>query len=124
AKGVAILLEARTVVRDRQGQRLGDTLAQTQVVEGFGAKDLVKSFQDLLMSVGDGLGSAPGRRRRAHVRSDRAAFIALCAAWTMWLVSPVGASSQTAAPAATTLEVRLAETAPGPGLVEAAVPDS
>jgi uncharacterized RDD family membrane protein YckC len=124
ANVVAIFLEARTVVRDRQGQRLGDTLAQTQVVEGFGAKDLVKSFQELLMSVGDGLGSASGRRRRAHVRTDRAAFIALCAAWTMWLVWPAGASSQTAAPAATALEVRLAETAPGPGLVEAAVPDS
>jgi preprotein translocase subunit SecD len=58
------------------------------------------------------------------VRSDRAAFIAFCAVWTMWLVLPAGASSQTAAPAATMLEVRLAETAPGPGLVEAAVPDS
>ncbi len=121
---VAIFLEALTVVRNRQGQRLGDTLAQTQVVEGFGAKDIVKSFQDLLMGVGDSLGSAPGRRRRADVRSDRAACVALCAAWMIWLVLPVGAASQTAAPAAAALEVRLAETQPAPGLVEAAVPDS
>ncbi len=124
ANVVAIFLEARTVVRDRQGQRLGDTLAQTQVVEGFGAKDLVKSFQDLLMGVGDGIGGAPGRRRRAHVRADRAACVALCVAWTIRLLSPVGAASQTPAPAATTLEVRLAETAPAQGLVEAAVQDS
>ncbi len=47
---VAIFLEARTIVRDPQGQRLGDRLAQTHVVEGFGAKDLVRSFQDWLMS--------------------------------------------------------------------------
>jgi preprotein translocase subunit SecD len=75
---VAILLEARTVVRDRQGQRLSGT--------------------------------------------SRAAFIALCAAWTIWLVSPLSGFSQ--APAAATLEVRLAEAAPAPGLVEMTVQDS
>lgn len=37
----AVPLEARTMWTDPQGQRLGDRLAQTQVVEGFGAKDLV-----------------------------------------------------------------------------------
>jgi uncharacterized RDD family membrane protein YckC len=73
ANAVAIFLEARAVVRDRQGQRLGDKLAQTQVVEGFGAKDLVKSFQDALMGVGDELGRGTGRRRRAPARNDRAA---------------------------------------------------
>src|SRR5215467_7968975 len=123
ANVVAIFLEARTVVRDRQGQRLGDTLAQTQVVDGFGAKDLVKSFQDLLMSVGDGLGSASGRRRRAHVRTDRAACVALGVA-CLWLVTSLGAVAQQATPALTTLEVRLAEQAPGAGLVEATVQNS
>jgi hypothetical protein len=32
-------------MRDVQGQRLGDRLAQMQVVEGLGAKDLVDEFQ-------------------------------------------------------------------------------
>ena len=41
---VAVVLEAVTVVRDPQGHRLGDRLAQTQVVVGFGARDLARSF--------------------------------------------------------------------------------
>jgi hypothetical protein len=45
ANVAAIFLEARTIVRDPQGQRLGDRLAQTQVVEGLGAKDLVNRFR-------------------------------------------------------------------------------
>jgi uncharacterized RDD family membrane protein YckC len=71
---VAIFLEARTIAVDPQGQRLGDRLAQTQVVEGAGARDLVKSFQDWLMSLGSGLGHDTGRRRRIPGRIDRAAF--------------------------------------------------
>ena len=70
---VAVFLEARTIVVDRQGQRLGDRLAQTQVVEGAGARDLVKSFQELLMSLGRGLGQAVGGRRRVPGRIDREA---------------------------------------------------
>jgi uncharacterized RDD family membrane protein YckC len=73
ANVVAIFLEARTLVRNPQGQRLGDRLAQTQVVEGFGAKDLVKSFQDWLMGFGAEFGRAVGRRGRAPTRIDRAA---------------------------------------------------
>jgi uncharacterized RDD family membrane protein YckC len=42
---VALVLEARTLVRDPQGQRLGDRLAQTQVVEGLGARDVVTALQ-------------------------------------------------------------------------------
>ena len=41
---VAVVLESVTVVRDPQGHRLGDKLAQTQVVVGFGARDLAQSF--------------------------------------------------------------------------------
>jgi uncharacterized RDD family membrane protein YckC len=52
---VAVILEAVTIVRDPQGQRLGDRLAQTQVVEGLGAKDLLKSFQDWLSSLDGGV---------------------------------------------------------------------
>jgi len=33
------------VVRDPQGERLGDRLAETQVVDGFGARELVKTLQ-------------------------------------------------------------------------------
>jgi uncharacterized RDD family membrane protein YckC len=74
ANVVAILLEARTIMSDPQGQRLGDRLAQTQVVEGAGARDLVKSFQDWLLSLGGALGDATGRRRRrVPGRIDRAA---------------------------------------------------
>jgi len=73
ANVVAIFLEVRTIVRDPQGQRLGDRLALTQVVEGFGAKDLVKSFQDWLMGFVTELDRAAGRQGRAPERIDRAA---------------------------------------------------
>jgi hypothetical protein len=43
---VAAFLEASTIVRDSQGQRLGDRFALTQVVEGFGAKDVVAAVQE------------------------------------------------------------------------------
>ena len=45
ANVVAIFLESITIIRDPQGQRLGDRIAQTQVIEGFGAKDLATSFE-------------------------------------------------------------------------------
>jgi uncharacterized RDD family membrane protein YckC len=70
---IAIFLEAGTVIRDPQGQRLGDRLAQTQVVEGLGAKDFVKLFQEWLMGLGAEFGREVGRRGRAPVRTDRAA---------------------------------------------------
>ena len=70
---VAIFLEAGTVIRDPQGQRLGDRLAQTQVVEGLAAKDFVKSFQSWLMGLGVEFDREVGRRGRAPVRTDRAA---------------------------------------------------
>ena len=74
ANVVAVFLEARTIVADPQGQRVGDRLAQTQVVEGAGARELVKSLQDWLMSLGIGVGSAVGGRRRpVPGRVDRAA---------------------------------------------------
>ncbi len=41
---VAVLFEAITIVRDPLGHRLGDRLAQTQVVVGFGARDLAASL--------------------------------------------------------------------------------
>ena len=60
---VAVFLESITIIRDRQGQRLGDRLAQTQVIEGLGAKDLATLFQEWWMSVFGNL-ERHGRRRR------------------------------------------------------------
>jgi uncharacterized RDD family membrane protein YckC len=70
---VAVLLEARTLVRDPQGQRLGDRLARTQVVEGFGARDLVKDLQDWWASFLAELPGAvrPDRRRPVRVPNRR-----------------------------------------------------
>jgi hypothetical protein len=42
---VAVFLEVVTIVRDAQGQRLGDRWALTQVVEGLGIKDFAAAFQ-------------------------------------------------------------------------------
>jgi uncharacterized RDD family membrane protein YckC len=70
ANVVAAFLEAATIVRDPQGQRLGDRFAWTQVIEGFGAKDVVGAFQSWWL---DFIGNLEGnpRRRRAPVRSPR-----------------------------------------------------
>lgn len=73
ANAVAIFLEARTILTDPQGQRLGDRLALTQVVEGAGARDLVKAFQDWLMTLGRGVGQPASKRRRVPEGIDRAA---------------------------------------------------
>jgi uncharacterized RDD family membrane protein YckC len=64
---VAVFLESVTVVRDPQGQRLGDRLAQTQVIEGLGAKDLLKSFQEWLSRLSLGIGRSLGKPRRRPV---------------------------------------------------------
>jgi uncharacterized RDD family membrane protein YckC len=48
---VAACLEAATLVRDPQGQRLGDRIANTQVVEGLGAKELVKGVQKAMQEL-------------------------------------------------------------------------
>ncbi len=44
----AVFLEGLTVVRDPKGQRLGDRIALTQVVDGFGAREFVKILRDQL----------------------------------------------------------------------------
>jgi len=48
---VAIALELVAIVRDRQGQRLGDRIANTQVVEGLGARDFVKSLRQSMLEI-------------------------------------------------------------------------
>jgi len=64
ANVMAIFLESITLIRDPQGQRLGDRLAHTQVIEGLGAKDLATSFQEWWTSVFGELQRDPRRRRR------------------------------------------------------------
>jgi uncharacterized RDD family membrane protein YckC len=68
----AVVLETRTLVSDPQGQRLGDRFAQTQVIEGAGAAEVLKELQDWLAAFDGPLGRSPGRHPRAPVR-DRAA---------------------------------------------------
>src|SRR5204863_8581461 len=69
ANVAAVMLESFTAVRDPQGQRLGDRMAQTQVVLGLGAMDVVKAAQDWWRSVISELKPYPGRRR--PVPADR-----------------------------------------------------
>ena len=66
----AAFLEAATIVRDPQGQRLGDRFAWTQVVEGFGARDVVGALQAWWL---DFIGNLEGnpRGRRSPMRSPR-----------------------------------------------------
>ena len=66
---LAILLEGRTLIQDRQGQRLGDRIAHTQVVEGLGARDLVSDLQDWWGRFLADLpaGGRPDRRRPVRV---------------------------------------------------------
>ena len=74
ANVAAVFLEARTLSRDQQGLRLGDRLAMTQVVDGYGAKDLALDIQALLENFATQLGVSTGRRRRrSPARVDRAA---------------------------------------------------
>ena len=65
---VAVFLEAATIVRDPQGQRLGDRLAWTQVVDGYGARDVVTALQAWWLDFIENLEGHPRRRRRAPVR--------------------------------------------------------
>jgi len=51
ANAVAVFLETSTCVKDPQGQRLGDRFALTQVVDGFGAKDVVDALQESSLKI-------------------------------------------------------------------------
>jgi uncharacterized RDD family membrane protein YckC len=64
ANVAAIFLEGFTILRDPQGQRLGDRLAQTQVIEGLGAKDLARLFERWWLSVFGNLEREARKRRR------------------------------------------------------------
>jgi hypothetical protein len=64
ANVVAFFLEAVTIIRDPLGNRLGDRLAQTQVIDGLGAKDLATSFQRWWMGVFGNLERHARRPRR------------------------------------------------------------
>jgi hypothetical protein len=51
---------------------LGDRLALTQVVEGFGAKDVVSSAQEWWLDFLSQLDGTPRRRRRVPAKSGSA----------------------------------------------------
>jgi uncharacterized RDD family membrane protein YckC len=70
ANVVAVFLEAIALTRDPQGQRLGDRLAQTQVVEGLGLKELVEALQRWWRGVLSEV-TRSGRPKRAPVGADR-----------------------------------------------------
>jgi uncharacterized RDD family membrane protein YckC len=59
-------LELHTVASDPQGQRLGDRIAATQVVDGYGLRDLVAELQRGLVV------PSPRSRARAPVADDAA----------------------------------------------------
>ena len=68
----ALFLESASVARDPQGQRLGDRLAQTQVVEGLGARDLASDFVGWWRDFIGNLDGTPRKRRRVPVRREAA----------------------------------------------------
>jgi len=69
----AVPLETRTIVRDELGQRLGDRMALTQVVDGFGAKQLVKVFEDAVSEILAHAGFPKKRPNEVPERRDKAA---------------------------------------------------
>jgi hypothetical protein len=71
ANVVAVFLEWGTIVRDPQGQRLGDRLAQTQVVDGLGAKDVATAFQHWWERFASDLDRSLRRPDRRPVEVDR-----------------------------------------------------
>jgi len=104
ANFVAVFLEAGTIAGDPQGQRLGDRFAQTQVVEGFGARDFVAAVQRWWRDFLGQLDGNPRKPRRAPARreslpSERDVItlrlhdrnvhrVNGCAGWRSWLASP------------------------------------
>ena len=61
----ALVLETRAAWLDPQGQRLGDRLAQTQVIEGLGARDLAAAFVEWWNTFLAEVAQAGRRRLRA-----------------------------------------------------------
>ena len=58
---IAAVFEVGWIARDAQGQRLGDRIARTQVIEGLGARELVTSLVEQLTDEAQSL-SAPDEK--------------------------------------------------------------
>ena len=71
ANVVAVFLEASTIVRDPQGLRLGDRFAWTQVIEGFGARDVVAALHAWWLDFVANLDGNPRTRRRVPAKAPR-----------------------------------------------------
>jgi uncharacterized RDD family membrane protein YckC len=76
ANVAALFLEAASIVQDPQGQRLGDRLAQTQVIEGFGVRDLAADFARWWRDFIGNLDGTPRKPRRVPARRDAARVVA------------------------------------------------
>jgi len=71
ANAIAVFLETKTIIRDPQGLRLGDRFALTQVVEGFGAKDLIRELLQSLVEVMGQLDERLHRPGKVPIKSPR-----------------------------------------------------
>ncbi|MBI4474733.1 MAG: RDD family protein [Acidobacteria bacterium] len=71
ANVIAVFLETKTIIRDPQGLRLGDRFALTQVVEGFGAKDLIRELLQSLVEVMGQLDERLHRPGKVPIKSPR-----------------------------------------------------
>jgi hypothetical protein len=67
----AVVLEAATIVREPLGLRLGDRFATTQVVEGYGAKDVVTALKNWWLETMTQLESHEPGRDREPVKASR-----------------------------------------------------
>jgi uncharacterized RDD family membrane protein YckC len=71
ANVVAVFLEAMTIVRDPQGQRLGDRLAQTQVVDGLDAKAVARALMEWWQDVAPEVARAARPKRAPALPAAR-----------------------------------------------------
>ena len=71
ANVVSAFLETKTIIQDPQGLRLGDRFALTQVVEGFGAKDLIRDLMQALVDLLEQADNSLRRPEKVPVKDPR-----------------------------------------------------
>jgi hypothetical protein len=68
ANVAAAFLEMRTIIQDPHGLRLGDRFALTQVVEGYGARDLIRDVMQYLVDFIEDTDRRPERPEKVPVK--------------------------------------------------------